>query len=75
MRDPDGYYIEFCACSGLEEYLVAKLAENDATWDVPTTMTVLKYSRTLKDRAIKSKHFIQLSELGKGVRHIFYMTT
>ena len=24
VRDPDGYYIEICACGGLEKYLHAK---------------------------------------------------
>ena len=24
VRDPDGYYVEICACGGLEEYLHAK---------------------------------------------------
>ena len=25
MRDPDGYYIEFCACQELEDYMMEKM--------------------------------------------------
>lgn len=29
MRDPDGYYIEFCTCESLEGYLTARAEANE----------------------------------------------
>jgi len=41
VRDPDGYYIEFCSCESLEDYLTNMMASatsvyRDNEWDVST---------------------------------------
>jgi len=37
VRDPDGYYLEFCSCAPLEEYLEKKRVEYETVWDMYRT--------------------------------------
>ena len=47
MRDPDGYYIEFCSCELLEDYLTDLMKTHeqiakDNKWDVQMTSGMTK---------------------------------
>lgn len=55
VRDPDGYYIEFCNCEKLEMYLHEKMAEEAKKWDMSTTKSVMNLSKKLKALAMESK--------------------
>ena len=56
MRDPDGYYIEFCNCAGLEEFLQRKMAAmEEERWDLKKTMSLAKARKVFKKKANVSK--------------------
>ncbi len=55
VRDPDGYYIEFANCSTLDEFIHAKMEENEKNWSVGKTKSVLTVSKQLKKFADLSK--------------------
>ena len=59
MRDPDGYYIEFCNCESLERFLHVKMAEDSKKYNFSTTKSVLTVGKKLKMRANDSKLFIK----------------
>ena len=47
MRDPDGYYIEFCSCESLESYLKDKMATHSTIsskndWNLQLTTGMMK---------------------------------
>ena len=42
VRDPDGYYLDFCSCDSLEEFLEEQMTEYNKLWDfqrIKTAMT------------------------------------
>lgn len=55
VRDPDGYYLEFCSCEGLEQYLVQKMTENKALWDIYRINVALSMKQLVTDWAGKAK--------------------
>ena len=47
VRDPDGYYIEFCSCESLESYLKDKMVTHSTisgknNWDLQLTSGMMK---------------------------------
>ena len=47
VRDPDGYYIEFCSCESLESYLKDKMATHSTIsskndWNLQLTSGMMK---------------------------------
>ena len=62
VRDPDGYYIEFCACAGLEEYLHdlrAKQTEAAQNWSLSKASQLAKFSHVLRKKADASKQVVR----------------
>ncbi|XP_063712181.1 uncharacterized protein LOC134840348 [Symsagittifera roscoffensis] len=56
VRDPDGYYIEFCSCESLEDYLKQIMADNSSIaskdeWGVGTMTGMMSISGKLKQRS------------------------
>ena len=48
VRDPDGYYIEFCNCESLDHYLEKVQQDNSMQlWSAEKTRTLEKYSKVL----------------------------
>ena len=56
VRDPDGYYIEFCNCEKLEKFLKEQMEEHDKKWDLSTATSVLKLSPRMKRLADNTRH-------------------
>ena len=59
VRDPDGYYIEFCNCEKLEKFLQDQMAQHEKKWDLSTTTSVMTLSPRMKrfaDNAKKNLH-------------------
>ena len=57
VRDPDGYYIEFCSCESLENYLKDKMAthstissQND--WNLQLTSGMMKVNEKFRTFSI-----------------------
>ena len=64
VRDPDGYYIEFCNCEKLEEFLHAKMAEaENQKIDLVRASSLNRMSSKLKMMALDSKKGTYLSSL------------
>ena len=59
VRDPDGYYIEFCNCQFLEKFLHQKMAEESKKWNFNSTKSVLTVGKKLKMIANDSKVFVK----------------
>ena len=59
MRDPDGYYIEFCNCETLEKYLHGKMAEEAKKWNFTATKSVLTVGKKLRMIANDSKMLVR----------------
>ena len=56
MRDPDGYYIEFCNCNSLDEIMEKKERDNEALISsLPTPLLALKMSKVIKEWAEGAK--------------------
>ena len=55
VRDPDGYYIEFCNCEKLEKFLHKQMADYDQRWNFQVTSSVLKAAPKLKQFSAKTK--------------------
>ena len=55
VRDPDGYYIEFCNCQLLESYLHKKMEEETKKFNISTTLSFLNMGKKLKKIAEDSK--------------------
>ena len=53
MRDPDGYYIEFCNCEELDNFLHRKQSENVSR--VSSLISVQKYGNRLLKKAQEAK--------------------
>jgi len=41
VRDPDGYYLEFCSCESLEEFLQEKMTVQKGLWDFQRTKAMM----------------------------------
>ncbi len=69
VRDPDGYYIEFCNCDTLEKYL-HDLAESRAQeeWNIIKTHSLLRAGKMLKQRAHDSKNIVQQRTMRKDIK-------
>ena len=56
VRDPDGYYIEFCNCHKLDEVMEEKEMENEALIaSLPTSLSSLKMSNAVREWAKTAK--------------------
>ena len=56
VRDPDGYYIEFCNCENLEKFLHAKMAEAEGQkLSLARTISVSSLAAKLKRISVDSK--------------------
>lgn len=47
VRDPDGYYLEFCSCKVLEDYMEEKLKEYEMGWDDKRTQVAENFKETV----------------------------
>eukprot|EP00095_Tigriopus_kingsejongensis_P008231 maker-scaffold591_size129331-snap-gene-0.20 protein:Tk08231 transcript:maker-scaffold591_size129331-snap-gene-0.20-mRNA-1 annotation:"lactoylglutathione lyase" len=54
VRDPDGYYIEFCNCAGLDEYL-HKTPIAEQAWDFNKAHAVASASKLIRKMANSSR--------------------
>ena len=59
MRDPDGYYIEFCNCASLDEFLHKK-PESEAPWTLSQAASLAKARQIMKRRVSQSKAAISI---------------
>ena len=74
VRDPDGYYIEFCNCQFLEKFLHQKMAEESKKWNFNSTKSVLTVGKKLKMIANDSKVFVkQMSNESLRKVSIYYL--
>merc|ERR1711936_67427 len=55
VRDPDGYDIEFCNCSDLDDFLHRKKLENAEKYNLSVLNSVLKYGRKLRQVSQEAK--------------------
>ena len=51
LRDPDGYYIEFCSCETLEDYLTDRMAINQSIatnndWSLKDLLLTMKVNQS-----------------------------
>ncbi len=58
VRDPDGYYIEFCSCAGLEEFL-RKKRDLGIDWSLSKANGMAQASKVLKQKADISKQVVR----------------
>ena len=74
VRDPDGYYIEFCTCENLEIYLRAAMEKNNQHMNSLTALiSTKKFSHKLMGKAIKSKKSVE--ELRFKGKKVLYETS
>ena len=73
VRDPDGYYIEFCDCDGVEVYLRDMMKKNSQQKsNVSSLMATNKFSKTLMRKAQDSKKSVEeLRTKGRKVNQYF----
>jgi len=62
VRDPDGYYIEFCSCQGLEQYLQQQMAVNSSLWDVPRVSVAISARNLVRDWAGLAKSGVSVDK-------------
>merc|ERR1712106_211843 len=62
VRDPDGYYLEFCSCDGLHEYLDKRAESQQNTLDVEKINMAIYMRQFLKSWATKAKEGIQVDQ-------------
>ena len=55
VRDPDGYYIEFCNCASLDEFLHKK-PETEVPWTLSQATSLAKARKVFKKMASETKH-------------------
>ncbi len=60
VRDPDGYYIEFCNCERLDHLFREKLAEAETNW-INSINKLEKAGKQLKKIAEISKNTVRKS--------------
>lgn len=58
VRDPDGYYIEFCNCAGLDEYL-HQTPVGEKTWNLGKAHAVASASKLIRRMADDSRRMIE----------------
>ena len=63
LRDPDGYYIEFCSCETLEDYLTDRMAINQSIatnndWSLKELLLTMKVNQPLSKVHYVSLYFI-----------------
>ena len=51
VRDPDGYYLEFCNCQRLENFLKTQMEKHGEKSDLCTTASVMKLGSKIKNIA------------------------
>ena len=56
IRDPDGYYLEFCNCEKLETFLKNQMEKYDEKWNLYTAASVMKLSSKIKDIALENNN-------------------
>ena len=59
LRDPDGYYIEFCSCETLEDYLTDRMAINQSIatnndWSLKELLLTMKVNQSFQVDYISS---------------------
>ena len=59
VRDPDGYYIEFCNCKKLEKYLHAKMVDDAQKYNFSAVNSMLTYGKKLSMIANDSKQTVE----------------
>ena len=59
VRDPDGYYIEFCNCEKLEQFLHTKMAEDAKKYNFLAAKSALTIGKKLKTLANDSKETVK----------------
>ena len=59
VRDPDGYYIEFCNCASLEQFLHKKM-EEVPPWTLSQATSMAKAKKIFKKRVNLSKQALSL---------------
>jgi len=62
VRDPDGYYLEFCSCDGLHEYLESRAASQQHTLNVESLNTAIYMRQFLKSWASKAGQDVVVDE-------------
>merc|ERR1712142_894907 len=62
VRDPDGYYIEFCTCAGLREHLNSRMSEIFRSELGLTITAILKIRMILKQKANAARMMIRKYE-------------
>jgi len=62
VRDPDGYYLEFCSCDGLHEYLDSRAASQQHTLNVESLNTAIYMRQFLKSWASKASQDVAVDE-------------
>ena len=55
VRDPDGYYIEFCDCEKLDKFLHSKVTQYQQKWDFFTTATVVRMGPKLRTLVLEAR--------------------
>ncbi len=61
VRDPDGYYIEFCNCDKLEDFLNVKAAEDVKKWNMFATYSVLTTGEKMRKISMDAKNIVEAS--------------
>ena len=69
VTDPDGYYIEFCACQPLEDYLGDAMSRNkEETMSFSRILAFEKFGKTMREKALESKKNLEkMRACGKKV--------
>merc|ERR1712025_475455 len=62
VRDPDGYYLEFCSCDGLHEYLDSRMEAQSRTLDVEKINMAIYLRQFLKSWATNAKQGVTVDE-------------
>ena len=71
VRDPDGYYIEFCNCNKLEDFLHKKMEEDVKKYNFTTTSAALHIGSKLKEFSDDTK--LQLKHSNWKVYFLYYV--
>ena len=81
VRDPDGYYIEFCNCEKLEKYLQAKMVDDAQKYNFSVANSMLTFGKKLKMIANDSKQTVEqlkkisLTEAPEKSKRVFFPET
>ena len=58
VRDPDGYYIEFCNCASHEDILQKPIKKIEV-WDIMLASQMMKIGNIMKRKANKTREVVQ----------------